>query len=247
MEWYELYDIEEREMELINPCSPEKILEVGRMLGLEPGTRVIEFGSGHAEVLSLWAERYGIAGVGVEFRPRAHQRAQAKLRQRGLADRVTVHHGDGAAFPFEEGSFDVACCIGASFIWGGFAATVPALRKAIKPTGRLAIGEPYWRHGHEPPSGAPEEYTILTEPEILALCRGEGLEMAGIVRGNEEDWDTYSSTAWQGLLAWLEENPGHPEWDRVSAWLHKSQDSYLTRERPYVGWAIYVLRPAPAR
>lgn len=243
MEWYEFFDIAERDLELLNPTSPDKVIEVGRMLGLAPGVRVVEFGSGYGEVLALWAEEYGITGVGVEVRAKAHERALRKIEQRGLADRITLHLGDGAAFAVEEHSFDVACCIGATFIWGDFAQALPPLRRAAKPTGRIAVGEPYWRTSQIPPAYAQHHATLLTETQILEACRAEQLELGGIVRGTEQDWDQYESANWHGVLAWLGENPDHPARDEMLAWLHQSQSERLGSAREFLGWAVYVLWP----
>jgi hypothetical protein len=61
----DLKDIAEREIELVNPTSPEKIVTIGRVAGMSPGQRVVDFGCGYAEPLVLWAENFGLAGVGV--------------------------------------------------------------------------------------------------------------------------------------------------------------------------------------
>jgi hypothetical protein len=39
MDPLDLYTIAERDIELVNPMSPEKILLVGKMLGMAPGKR----------------------------------------------------------------------------------------------------------------------------------------------------------------------------------------------------------------
>ncbi|MCW5850161.1 MAG: hypothetical protein KIT87_08765 [Anaerolineae bacterium] len=88
MKFLDLKDIAERDMELVNPTSAEKVLAVGRALGLNAASRVIDFGSGYAEMLTLWAEAFGIAGDGVELRPLACERARRKLTEHGLADRI---------------------------------------------------------------------------------------------------------------------------------------------------------------
>ena len=78
MEFLDLVNISEQYLDLLSPTTPAKVLSLGQHLGLRPGCRVIDFACGHAEVLALWAERYGITGVGIEVREHACQRARAK-------------------------------------------------------------------------------------------------------------------------------------------------------------------------
>ena len=68
------------------------------------------------------------------------------------------------------------------------------------------------------------------------------MTVTGIVRSSPEDWDRYESDNWRGLLAWLAENPTHPERDEVQAHLQRSQDEYLKFGRQYLGWAMYALQ-----
>jgi len=143
MKFLDLKDIAERDIELINPTSAEKILAIGRVAGMAPGKNLIDFGCGYAEPLVLWAENYGISGVGIDIREKAVQRARAKIAQRGLAQRLEIVHSIGADYTFEPGSFDYAACVGASFIWGGFRQALEALQRAIRPDGKVIVGEPY--------------------------------------------------------------------------------------------------------
>src|SRR4030042_1950743 len=119
-------------MELFNPTSPEKILKAGQIAGLTPSSRVIDFGCGFAESLVLWAEKFGISGVGIDIRPYACQRAQVKVAERSLSERIEITCGDAAEYVYRPHSFDAATCIGATFIWGGFRQAVHAMQNAIR-------------------------------------------------------------------------------------------------------------------
>lgn len=96
MKFLELKNISEALMELVNPTSPEKILKAGQVAGLKPSSKVIDFGCGFAEPLILWAERFGISGVGIDIRPYACERAKNKIADRGLSARLEVVCGDAA-------------------------------------------------------------------------------------------------------------------------------------------------------
>jgi ubiquinone/menaquinone biosynthesis C-methylase UbiE len=242
MEWYEFYDIAERYIELINPLSREKVIEAGRHLRLSDGMRIIDFGCGYAEPMVMWAETYGITGIGIEFRPRAVERARKKIAERGLDGKIEIIHKRGAEFDFNKESFDAAVCMGASFIWKGFDPTVEVLKTAIKPTGRILIGEPYWKTDR-----IPAEYEgrkeIYSELQLMEIVHKHKLDIEYIIRSSEDDWAQYEAANWKGLIAWLEENPDHEDRQAVIDWLRKTQDEYFRFGREHLGWALYFLNP----
>ena len=67
MEFREIMDIAHRYMEILDPSTPEKIVKLGKALKLKKGNRVIDFGCGCAEPLALWAEEFGITGIGIDI------------------------------------------------------------------------------------------------------------------------------------------------------------------------------------
>lgn len=244
MEFWDLIDIAAREMELENPISQEKIVTLGSFLRLREGSRVIDFGCGFAEPLLLWAEHYGISAVGIDVRPYACDRARKKVEDRGLADRIEIVCADASTYAFEPGRFDAATCIGATFIWGGYAETVRALKPAVRGRGRLGIGEQIWLQDTVPPAYASQEAGFTRrELDILRLSRREGFDVERVVRASPEDWDRYETDRWHGLIRWLEENPSHPDRPQVVQRLHAMQEEYLGYGRQYMGWATYVLAP----
>jgi SAM-dependent methyltransferase len=243
MDEMDMYTIAERYIDLINPISEEKILEVGEVMGLGEGSRVIEFGSGYGEVLALWAEMHGITGVGIELREAVVDRAIKQLADRGLGERIDVVCMDGSKYEYEPAAFDVAACIGASFIWGDFRKTIRGMKDAIKPGGHLAIGEPYWLTSDVPQEYRDKYKEFGTELELWEIAREEEFEFKYVVRSSHDDWDRYEAGNWLGLHAWLDENRGHEDWQQVKDRLHEFQDEYLRYGREFCGWAVYVLKP----
>jgi len=243
MNFFDLTDISERYLELVNPTTSDKVLQAGQILGLKTGQRVIDFGSGFGEVLALWAEHFGISGVGIDIRWNACQRAKEKLLARGLTERIEIVCRNANDYLFEPNSYDVASCIGATFIWdGGFRAALQVMKKAIHANGKLVVGE-----AHSQVDVLPVEYgrkeQLLTEYELLKIIRHEGFELEYILRASRDDWDRYESGNWVGLLRWIEANPDHPERLHVIEHLRESQDEYLQYARQYFGWAMYILTP----
>lgn len=243
MEFFDLKNISERYMELINPVTPEKILTIGKFLGLKKDSRVIDFGCGFGEVLALWGQHFGILGIGIDVREYACQRASKKMSERGFADRIEIVCANAAQYPFAKQTFDVAACIGASFIWGGYRPTMRAMKEAIHSNGKLVIGEPYWLKEQIPSEYAQAEQAVHTEYKLLQITREEGFDFEYVVRASHDDWDRYEADNWYGLMRWIEENPKHPERKEVIEHLHKCQDEYLRYGREYLGWAMYILNP----
>ncbi len=243
MDFFDLVNISERYQELINPSSTEKVLRLGKILGLREGSRVIEFGSGFGEILAIWAKAYGITGVGIELREYACDRSRKKMDELGLADKIETVHGKGAEYKFEERSYDVAACIGATFVFGDYRKTIQAMSKAIKPEGKLAIGEPYWQTEVVPPKYAKEMPDIHTRIELLEIAHEEGFDIEYSIPASRDDWARYEAENWFGLVRWLEENKGHPEFEDVLKFLRKNQEEYFRYGRQYMGWAMFSLNP----
>jgi SAM-dependent methyltransferase len=241
MEFLELKDIAERNLEIVNPITPEKIVTIGQMAGMRAGKTLLDFGCGFAEPLVLWAENFGISGVGIDIRQKAIERARAKIAQRGLKERLQVVQGKGAEYRFEPGSFDFAACVGATFIWGGYKPALQALKQAIRPGGKILVGEAYWLRDSVPPDLAQSQTELHSEKWLLKATWEAGLEVEYVVRASHDDWDTYEAGNWYGLSRWIEENPQHPERQEVINFLHESQVEYFTYGREYFSWALYLL------
>jgi SAM-dependent methyltransferase len=243
MKFLDLKDISEQFMELVNPTSPEKIIKAGQIAGMKAGDRVIDFGCGFAEPLVLWAEKFGINGMGIDIRPYACHRAEKKIAERGLAERLTIVCGDAAGYQFTLHGFDLAACIGATFIWGKFGDALQAMRQAVVPGGKLLVGEVHWLVDHVPEEFRSAQAEIASEDELLRMARQEGYEFEYVMHSSHDEWDRYEADNWVGLLHWIEANPTHPERQQVIDFLHKSQEEYVRYGRMNFGWALYVLKP----
>ena len=166
MEFFYLMSISHRYMEILNPSTPEKIIKLGKLLKLQKGNRVIDFGCGCAEPLALWAEEFGINGIGIDISEDFCDRARKKLATRGLSDQIEIVCSNGADYVFEEGAFDAATCIGATFIFGSYQKTVQVLKRAVHQNGRLGIGETHWFSDQVHPVYAQKQTTTHTETEL---------------------------------------------------------------------------------
>ncbi|MBP1930005.1 hypothetical protein J2741_002601 [Methanolinea mesophila] len=243
MEFSDLVTITQGSLPLMNPVSPEKVIAVGRAAGLSSSDLVIECGCGNGTLLSLWGEKFGISGTGIEVRRQACEQAEKTIRDKGLADRITIRCDDAATF-VPESPADCAVALGASFIWGGFADALDALRGMVHKKGKVVIGDRYWRSDRVPPDFAREWPDVCTGYEQIRLAREAGFDCTYLVRASEEDWDRYETGIWQACAGWIEKNPEHPDREEVLEYLHHIQDEYAGYGQEHIGWIMYLLEPA---
>jgi SAM-dependent methyltransferase len=239
--WY--YAIVEREHDLQNPTSPEKIRLLGERMRLGPASDVLDVASGRGGPAVLLADAFGCRITCVERAQDFHDAARRRVRNAGLEDRIELVLGDAHAYPLEPERYDAALCLGASFVWDGLAGTIGALAPAVRPGGFVAVGEPYWRRWPLPRDFEPdpgEDY--LTLRDTVGRFEQAGLEPVELIDGSLDDWDRYESLHWLAAAEWLEENADDPSTDEIRATVERNRDRYLRWGRELVGWAIVVGR-----
>src|SRR5438093_9888252 len=104
MPWY--YAVAEREHEIQNPTSADKVVLLGRHLRLSPDTRVLDLACGKAGPAALLASTYGCRVLGIE---RSHEFVEAARRHVadvGVGDLVEIVEADAHAFPLEAEAWD---------------------------------------------------------------------------------------------------------------------------------------------
>ena len=231
MDRWKFFYITHKEHTLCNPMSVEKFDELIALLRLEPGERVLEIATGKGEFIIRLAERYGIEGVGVDLSPFCVADAEEKHQRRAPDASLTFLEMDGADYqPPGNERFDLAACIGASWIYNGHGGTLKALGALTTPGGWIVVGEPYWRQ--EPPveyleTLGEERSTFGTHYENIAVGQDLGLELVYTMVSNQDDWDRYEGLQWYAADAWASQNPDDPDVDEVLARVQEGKQAYL--------------------
>ncbi|HPC86940.1 MAG TPA: class I SAM-dependent methyltransferase, partial [Smithellaceae bacterium] len=121
MDMWKFFDITHRKHVLCNPMSLEKLEQLITLLPLKPGARVLDIATGKGEFLFRLAERHRqMTGTGVDFSPYCIADVRRKHQERVPDARLHFLEMDGAKYvPETPESFDLAACIGASWIYGG--------------------------------------------------------------------------------------------------------------------------------
>lgn len=239
------HEIAEADHRILDPFSEAKLRLLAEVAGVRAGDRVLDLACGKGELLCRWAEWFGTGGVGVDLSAVFLAAASVRAAELGVADRVGFVQGDAGAYAAGPGSFDLACCIGATWIGGGLEGTAALLRPAIKPGGRILIGEPYWI---DPPPDEARAAWLEAESFVSLEATGDrlaaaGLELVEMVLASPDDWDRYEAGQWRAVARWLDANPDDPDHEAMVRFLEDGRRNYLRWGRRYLGWGVFVTRP----
>ena len=231
------WEISERDHDIQNPTSPEKIRLLGERLRLGPESRVLDIASGRGGPAIVLASTFGCRIVAVERSRVFAAAARERIAAASLDHLVEVHERDAVDFPLEREAWDAALCLGATFVWGNAADAVAALTPAVRSRGHVAVGEPYWRQWPLPSGVADQGSVGFAE----TLERFEtGLRTTAVIAASEDDWDRYETLHWHAVEEWLVERPGDPERDEIRRRHEEHRTAYVEHGRALLGWAIFV-------
>jgi len=241
------YEISHANHRILDPLSDDKIALLGRVARLSTGQRLLDLGCGRGEMLCLWARDHGIGGLGIDLSVPQIGDARARAEQLGVADRVAFEQGDAGQVTWEPGTFDVAACVGATWIGGSLPGTIGLLRPALREEGGLLlVGEPFWKA--EPTPGACEALGFGTEhvtdlSGLLDLFERENLELVEMVLSDPDSWDRYEAQQWWTTDEWLRAHPDDPRAPRMREFMTTHRRAHLQYQRHLLDWGVFVLRP----
>ncbi len=245
MDRWKYYAITHRNHVFCNPMSSEKFDELVGLLPLERGGRVLDVACGKAEFLARIASRHGTSGLGIDIAPAEVEAARAKIVALDLEGEIAIVEGDGAAVTIEPHSFDLAMCIGATWVWQGYAGTIDALKEAVVPGGLIAIGEPFKRHDPHPDFVAADPDfvpSLVTHAENVEIAQQHGLTLLYAIVGNPDDWDRYEGLQTLAAEQYVRDNPDDPDAEELTSLRREYDAVHMKWARDTLGWAIYLFR-----
>jgi cyclopropane-fatty-acyl-phospholipid synthase len=194
-----------------------KLHLICKKLGLEPGMRMVDIGSGWGSLTLFAAEHYGVHVTGVTLSVEQRDYVMGKAAERGLADRVDVslrHFRDLEASGVRDGEVDAIASIEMGEHVGDaeYVVFVDSIFRYLKPGGRALIQQ-MSRSNDAPgdsPGGGPFIETYIAPDmhmkplaKTIGLIAASGLEIrdvqamrehypqtvAGWAQRLEDNWD----------------------------------------------------------
>lgn len=247
MDLWKYFGIGHTNHEFMNPLSAAKFDEMVDMLRLPAQARVLDVGCGKAPLLRRIVSHYSCTGVGVELSPHFIAEARQAVEADGLAGSIELVHAGGAQYEAEPESFDLSCCIGASWIWEGHAGSLAALARLTRPGGLVLVGEPFWRGDPSPEHVEASEFernSIGSHHGNIDAGADAGLRLLHSIVSNEDDWDRYEGYQWNAAERYAHQHPDDPDNAELLDKINSYRDIYLRWGRDELGWALYLfLKP----
>ena len=225
--------------EICNPMTHTSLNEVLSCLAPEDGDRMIDIACGHGELLIRSAELAGIDGVGLDLSPWVLTRASERARARDLNGTVEWWLGDGSKIDKAE-EWDVAACLGASWIWHGFKGTLAALVSRTRPGGRIAIGDLRTKTGVDPSVIAEAigpDTSMTTEKDQVDALRAAGLEPVHCYVSPEDAWAGYHALVIESADTYAGPEPAVDARAMAREWQREFE-----KDSEILEWTVWVAR-----
>lgn len=237
-----------------SPISSDKADRLIQLLDISNDDHALDVGCGSGEFLIRLIEATAAHGLGIDINPELISAARQKASSRIPAASYEFRVADIKKEPLQDGSFDVAICLGSTHALGTGEAAYPntlrRLLQLVRPGGRLLIGEGYWKQA---PAAA---YLQLIGDPVgiyhdhmtnVLFAEEQGLITLYAAVSNEDEWDEFE---WSHRLRIEREATLHPNDPLVREKLQRSRewrDGYLRWGRSTMGFGFYLfLKPVGA-
>ncbi|MFF7524073.1 MULTISPECIES: SAM-dependent methyltransferase [Streptomyces] len=239
------------------PLSEERAAGLIRRLtdvvGSAAPATVLDIGCGWGEfMLRLIEAMPGATGVGIDLNEDDLARGRVNAEMRGLAERVEFVRD--SAVDTARDPADIVLCFGASHALSDVrppehtTAALHALRRLVKPGGRVLLGEGFWQRPPAPnelsamwPGASASEFHDLSE--LVDLAIDAGFRPAWIESANPDEWDHFESAYQSDVEEWLAVHPDHPLAKETRDRVDRHRKMWLRGYRGVMGLAYLTLVP----
>ena len=236
------HELLETDHDIQNPMSSAKLRRVIECLEIRDGERIVDVGCGKGWLTCELASTHAVHVIGLDFSKVFTDIARARLASAQLRGSAEIVLGPARDFPLPAQPFDVGLCIGATMALGDLAGTLEWMTKAVRPGGRIAIGEPF--AARPMPADIAARWTEYnrTVADIGEMFRDRGFDLTCVVGSSTGDWDHYESQHWRAAANFVAAHPDDPDVEEVKTKSDADRARYLAIERDCFGWAIFVAR-----
>lgn len=237
-------------LSILVPLDSARLDRFVERLEVRRGAYVIDVGCGKGEWLVRIAQRHGARGLGIDRSAWFVQAARERATRANLEESVTFSCADAEASMLDEGSCDLALCIGASSAFGGYRGALERLAALVRPKASFAIGETYWMRDVEPayaqtlgidPSEGYSFEGLFSEAEAL------GLVAEYAFTSTTAEWDDYEWSYRQNLERYADLHPADPDAAEIMERAELGRRNYVRWQRDTMGFAVLLLRKEAPR
>ena len=219
---------------LVSMTPVERIVEIGYLAGMNPGSAVLDLCCGYGEMLKIWYEAFGIRGTGVDICGEFIGTGRKRMAESGVSA-ITLIESEIFKWQTNE-KFDYVCLSGEDF--GGLQSTIELLEKFAKPNGKLIIGTRYSKVPDPPKELIDFEGETLPLTEIDHIIRSNGYYITAMASDTQAEWERYIMWSAKRHLADLRESP---EDQSLREWCDTWYDMYFNYRKPYEGYMTFVI------
>ena len=245
MDRFKYSTISHRGLRYCDPFSATKVEHIIELLDLSGESRVLDIGTGKAELLIRLIERYDVEAVGIDVSSPFLQEAREQAALRVPSQRLTFLEEDATAFDGTPGTFDLASCLGACHIFGGFRGTLDKLARFVRPGGYILIGDGYWKQEPDPAYLQALETTageLMTHADNVETGVALGLIPLYAAVCNDDEWDRYEWLHLRNVERYARQVPDDPDvpalLERIRSW----RNIYLRWGRETLGFGLYLFQ-----
>ncbi|MFF3013104.1 SAM-dependent methyltransferase [Streptomyces sp. NPDC057939] len=206
--------------------------------------QVLDLGCGGGEwLLRALSANSRLRAEGVDISEDALAQAHAAAGERGVRERLVLHHRAAADFS-SPNPFDLVLSIGSTHAFGGLLPTLAAARRHLAPGGRVLLGEGFW--AREPSPAAVEMLGDLTDlATTLDRVTADGWVPVHGHISTRRELDDYEWACWGSLASWALDHPDDPDSPEALATATTRRGEWLRSYRDDFGFVCLVLRRAP--
>lgn len=158
-------------------------VELAGKLGLQPGLRVLDIGSGLGGAARYLAENNGCHVTGIDLTYDYCHAADRLGKVTGLSDRTSFVQGDANRLPFSDASFDLVWTMHTAMNIPDKKSLYSEIRRVLKPDGKLAFydilkGEGGEIHTPVPWALTAQQSHLATPAELTAILQESGFSIS---------------------------------------------------------------------
>lgn len=240
-EWhrFELFEALHHTMRICNPMTSGDLDAVVDALDPAEGDSVLDLACGYGELTIRLAQRAAIQATGIDLSPWMISAAATRCGSgSGVERAATFEWVVGDAKRSVTRPHDIVACLGASWIWFGFAGTARAIAERTRPGGRIAIGDMRIRDGCDPVVVAEHHGRVSSIDEHIDEIERHGVEVIDQIDTSDDSWDDYLARTEEAVLRWRTDHPGERA-DRYVKEQHEWQSDHQ-RDRSILTWTVWV-------